>query len=424
VEKASGVFLWVYVVVSTLLDALVSGDRLEQLVQKLDELPPELDALFNRILDQIELKYASEASELFQFVCANDSNDSTLLSLYWSQLNLEEVLACPISVMSESEIKYRAEIMKRNVVSRCKCLLDSGRSATPITKVTWTHRTVREYVKQASVWKRIRDLSPQYDPIRALWLSVLRQAKARVTTHGRVLEDLRIALQDAFANSEVFETALDRLQFGKEVGRVAAKMLARPGQILKNDNDIYWLPKPHQIMHHENMTTFHKAMELEYDWFVRDQIQSDHSILDAPVFQAFQIDALMLASGCGWYDMQVICLQNGSNPRKVSPHDVRLPKLIFDQKTAWQMALDFIAQREGADAKIWSQTIRSCAEFLRQGADPYALLVDGRSAQIILNYVLENLHDEDDPEDIRILKKSTRKRSEWSERHRKTIIRS
>ncbi|KAM0344887.1 hypothetical protein ACHAPU_007019 [Fusarium lateritium] len=50
-EKASGVFLWVTIVVFSLLAGIVAGDRPEDLENRLDPRPSQIQDLYERILD-------------------------------------------------------------------------------------------------------------------------------------------------------------------------------------------------------------------------------------------------------------------------------------------------------------------------------------------------------------------------------------
>lgn len=408
VKKASGVFLWVYVVINTLLDGLVSGDRLEQLRETLDALPPELNDLFDRIIQQLEPKHAPEASELFQFVRQQAHvADSTLIGLYWSRLTLEEVLQAPIVAMSLEEAKYRAELMQRNVVSRCKCLLEVGGPPEAITPVTWAHRTVREYLQRSEVWNKILALSPKYDPEKALCLSRLRQAKASMTSRGCEVNDAEQALQDAFSKTEVFKLPQERIAFVRDAEKVGISLAARQGPVPKNRNNVYWIEAEGlyelcdegvPIAMSGRTTAFHAAMALGWEWLVRERIAEDPSVLEIPASTESHIDALVLASVNEWHHMQLICLQNGARPLKVSPkdHDGRI-----SETTAWEI---FLKDKKKA---VWLT-----AEYLRRGADPRV-----GNAQSVITALLQHarIMEEEDDEDIHILKKSIRKHREWSD---------
>jgi hypothetical protein len=65
VKKSSGVFLWVVLVVKSLLEGLRDGDHLSDLQRRLDELLKELDDLFRRILHNFDTRYFQDTSILF-----------------------------------------------------------------------------------------------------------------------------------------------------------------------------------------------------------------------------------------------------------------------------------------------------------------------------------------------------------------------
>lgn len=399
-EKASGVLLWVYVVVNTLLSGLVNGDRLERLRDTLDTLPPELENLFDKIIQQLDPKYAQEASELFQFVRAHPA-DSTLIGLYWSQLSLEDVLRAAIARMSIVDAEYRAKLMQRNVISRCKCLLDAGSAPDPTGPVTWIHRTVREWLEQPSVWNRILDLSPRYDTDVALCLSRFRQAKASVTSHGYKADVTERALLDAFLKAEVLKSVHDRLRLVQEIEKTGIELLRPSASMARNQHQVYWLDteslyektKPDVL---EGLTTaFHAAMALGWGWLVRDRVESDSGILDIPVSTECSFDALMLASVNSWHDMEEICLKAGANPQKNFPF-----ASTSYRNNAWQQALEF------GVIPLWL-----CAEYLRCGASAHLA-----SAQSVLECLLRDISGRDNPEDIRIIQESVRKHKDRSDR--------
>jgi hypothetical protein len=57
VSKASGVFLWVYLVVRSLMDGLTNADRMDDLLRRLDQLPEDLEKFFLHILTALDPFY-------------------------------------------------------------------------------------------------------------------------------------------------------------------------------------------------------------------------------------------------------------------------------------------------------------------------------------------------------------------------------
>lgn len=67
-NKAQGVFLWVKLVVRSLLDGLSNSDRMVDLRARLDLIPADLEALYRHMITHIETLYSRRASEVFQIV--------------------------------------------------------------------------------------------------------------------------------------------------------------------------------------------------------------------------------------------------------------------------------------------------------------------------------------------------------------------
>ena len=68
--KSSGVFLWVYLVVKSLMDGICNYDTIRQLQERVDECPPELEDLFGSMLSNVESMYHSQTSRVFRVISA------------------------------------------------------------------------------------------------------------------------------------------------------------------------------------------------------------------------------------------------------------------------------------------------------------------------------------------------------------------
>ncbi|KAK4033781.1 hypothetical protein C8A01DRAFT_39751 [Parachaetomium inaequale] len=79
VRKAAGVFLWVNLVVSSLLNGMKHGDRVSDLQRRLDSLPPDLEDLYERILDNLDPFYFEHAAQYFSLMGACQEPPSALL---------------------------------------------------------------------------------------------------------------------------------------------------------------------------------------------------------------------------------------------------------------------------------------------------------------------------------------------------------
>jgi hypothetical protein len=127
VRRANGVFLWVRLVVWSLLDGLRNKDAVSDLRRRLDLLPSDLDEFYGYMLSRISPLYMTQASQIFQiFDSASD------LGLRPTVLELELAVSAsyahamlPVKdIMSDQEIDLRCEKMKAHLKTRCEGLLE------------------------------------------------------------------------------------------------------------------------------------------------------------------------------------------------------------------------------------------------------------------------------------------------------------
>ncbi|KAG8525713.1 uncharacterized protein KY384_000473 [Bacidia gigantensis] len=76
--RAQGVFLWVVLAVKDQLCGLKNGDSQRQLRARLADLPNEVEKIYQRMLNQIELPYRKEASMFLQIALAGGRGSSLL----------------------------------------------------------------------------------------------------------------------------------------------------------------------------------------------------------------------------------------------------------------------------------------------------------------------------------------------------------
>lgn len=82
VQDADGVFLWVKLVVKSLISGLRNYDSIEDLRQRLKSFPKELEPLYKRMIDGIDELYIKEAVKVFCIMQAADKPLKTLSLWY------------------------------------------------------------------------------------------------------------------------------------------------------------------------------------------------------------------------------------------------------------------------------------------------------------------------------------------------------
>ncbi|KAH7166454.1 hypothetical protein EDB81DRAFT_853098 [Dactylonectria macrodidyma] len=125
VAKASGVFLWVYLVVGSLLDGLGNYDVGVDLKRRLDDLPEELEALYWHMIERVKpVWYLEEGFRLLRMVKVS-SQEATLLRLCFAEMPAE--FAHSQALMFEPPLSRQQSLcrdMAGRLKSRCLGLLE------------------------------------------------------------------------------------------------------------------------------------------------------------------------------------------------------------------------------------------------------------------------------------------------------------
>ena len=119
-EKASGVFLWVYLVTRSLLSGLSEGERLGDLQKRLDALPQGLENLFHKILETLTPEYFKEAAQLFQIMEAALTLISLLYLSWAEEQDKDYAIKQPLGPLTARQAYSRAEFMRRRLTANCR----------------------------------------------------------------------------------------------------------------------------------------------------------------------------------------------------------------------------------------------------------------------------------------------------------------
>ena len=151
-DRAQGVFLWVTIVVRSLLRGLTHADDVSDLRRRLREFPSELNPFFQHIFDSIDPFYREQTAQLFLV----NMKALTPLSVIALQFIEEErsrpdyIFELEIKPYSNKEIEDIFDTVKRRLNARCKDLLEVNvdPSLHPFCgyRVGFLHRTVRDYL--------------------------------------------------------------------------------------------------------------------------------------------------------------------------------------------------------------------------------------------------------------------------------------
>ena len=150
VTKASGVFLWVILVVKSLINGVINGDSISELQARLDEVPSDLYSLYRRMVDSIEPRYRQQARLIFETIKLKEER------MYLYELVLAE--RGPLEALKQPQYSQRSTIitevacqaMIKRINSRCLGLVELGtiernRHHVGFREVRYIHETVRDF---------------------------------------------------------------------------------------------------------------------------------------------------------------------------------------------------------------------------------------------------------------------------------------
>lgn len=191
VNAAQGVFLWVILVVKSLLEGLTNADTFNYLQLRLRHLPRDLDDYFERILFSVDDFYSSQASRMC-LITLTAARPLPLMS-YWfiDQESSRYAFDLEVEPMQLQSIHSRLEAMKKRLNACCKGLLEITRDDPEldqdvdishkffVQKVDFLHRTVRDFLRIPQTQHRLWDRLPKdYNPEVAICTALLAQVKS------------------------------------------------------------------------------------------------------------------------------------------------------------------------------------------------------------------------------------------------------
>lgn len=186
VERAQGVFLWVYLVVVSLRNGLVNGDNLSMLETRLHSLPTDLEKYFEHILASVELIHKEKVGSMF--LAAVEANEPLLL-LEYSFIDEDDpdfAIDLDINPMDFQEVIYRQELMRRRINWRSKGLLEVNDTPDDAPddvekRVDFLHKSVRDFLRVKEIERKLGEMAtPNFNASRAISRALLASFKADI----------------------------------------------------------------------------------------------------------------------------------------------------------------------------------------------------------------------------------------------------
>ncbi|TQW00576.1 P-loop containing nucleoside triphosphate hydrolase [Cordyceps javanica] len=214
VAKSQGVFLWVKLVVRSLVHSLPACDGIAELQRQVHQLPADIDDLFAHMVAQKDHAHASRILQVFQAARKRSPEKITLLRLSFAD-DEDELLAeeAPMQKITIDEVGFRCREMDSRLQGICAGLLESHdakySSIAPDGKVLFMHRTVSDWIAKPGVWAALiaQTAGTGFSPSLALVKSCILQLKGLDVTPTRLFDMGLVA--DAVAYARDAEEELD-----------------------------------------------------------------------------------------------------------------------------------------------------------------------------------------------------------------------
>ncbi|KAI0116243.1 hypothetical protein F4776DRAFT_637303 [Hypoxylon sp. NC0597] len=165
VNKAEGVFLWVRVVLAAIEQGVLNGDDFQDLREKVDAFPSELNDLYQHLFDSIPEYDRQKAFETLVFTCDGSLGRPLALLRYkfLGDISKDPDFATKLSMrpLQEEELKRFLTNASRQINGRCKGFLEISPAKQEYHRgdedVKLMHSTVKEFLDQPNIRKIIEE---------------------------------------------------------------------------------------------------------------------------------------------------------------------------------------------------------------------------------------------------------------------------
>ncbi|OIW35436.1 hypothetical protein CONLIGDRAFT_676357 [Coniochaeta ligniaria NRRL 30616] len=161
VDRASGVFLWIVLVVRNLVLRLQNYDSSATLLKEVARLPPDLEKLYGHMLSSMSKENQILGSKFLQMLLRHMeigcNYPFTLLQLSFAEENdYEACLKTPFKALAAEVSEWRCEATAGRLRASCCGLCEVQNS--PGQSEPWVgffHRTVVEFLQLDGVWEKV-----------------------------------------------------------------------------------------------------------------------------------------------------------------------------------------------------------------------------------------------------------------------------
>lgn len=288
VERANGVFLWVFLACKSLLDGMRHADRLIDLERRLTSVAPDFESFFKQMILSADKVYKTQTARLFLITLAIPT--PLPLVIYWVLDILEEDPSAKIESGQFNSL-YHVEQMSRRLAARSKGLVEIRRQHTHEHNssdgmdlstfiVEFLHNSIRDFLQTPAVkYVFIENAGDDFD------------------------SDILLC--------EAFVAAID-LPFGTP-GYIGNRIVYHAGNIERRKG--ITLPCLESLDAHHSEMFLTKAVDTGLSIYVAERLRRDSLLLYVHQQSRPPLD-LVLCEPTPSYAMVSTLLRNGANPNE------------------------------------------------------------------------------------------------------------
>ena len=206
VNRAEGVFLWVFLVVKSVLDGLAENDSIAFLRHRVHAFPSDLEEFFDNIVRRVDPVYKPQSSQALKLACKYVDEGGSANSIsswldYWLISQDPQGLADPrfpykidIKELAVEESSKMLRDTRTFLSATCKDLLylprrDLQRLSTEPIQVQFLHRTVYDFLNMGHMKELLEaQVPPHFRDSRIIHLLNLARVKFCNITATRIPE--------------------------------------------------------------------------------------------------------------------------------------------------------------------------------------------------------------------------------------------
>ncbi|KAF4627148.1 hypothetical protein G7Y89_g11005 [Cudoniella acicularis] len=377
VTKASGVFLWVILVVRSLLGGLRNGDDVNDLRRRLQDLPPDLASLYEHMMIHVEQIYRGQASRTFQIFYAMAGVDPAVVAFKLDlaiTANLRLARECNLGPQTEAEVVSRCDWLDVHLKTRCAGLIEIHRTEGYASKVTYMHRTVKEFLETEEVRKALlKATTPEFDPNVSVIISCIVMIK-RSNSDTSTQLGFGISLGDL----ALWSCVTRAMAYARKADESGNRSYIRVLDILE-ETGIRFGRQNTSVLDHDELhksggfyakNLFQEAIHYGLCSYAETKLKIGRSISSGPqeiplLFHALHIDANIPIRS----EIVEVLLRYGADPNQLwNGYSPWQQALSMVHKTQWRFKFSDVDKTSSSTLKNWAHIFKLLLEY---GASPF-----------------------------------------------------